>query len=57
MTNNNLVQAWEFVKLAAESSMGNLQYHQQLQEAIKVLAEHLRAGLADKDGDNHDDSL
>ena len=41
----NLVQAWNFIKAAAENSQGNLQYHQTLQEAIRIVAEELQKAV------------
>jgi len=38
MEQQELVQAWNFVKQAAENSNGNLAYHQALQDAIAKVA-------------------
>lgn len=42
MEQKELVQAWNFVKQAAENSNGNLVYHQTLQDAIAKVAKALQ---------------
>jgi hypothetical protein len=42
MEKQELVQAWNFIRAAAENSNGNLQYHQNLQDAIGKVAEALQ---------------